>query len=197
MLRHTFTDVLIGVSMNVYEIVFSAELVAGAQPEKVRANLGKLFQADAERLELLFSGRRLVLKNNLDAATAEKYRATLERAGAVVQVLEMNVPPPMEEVELAPPPDEPTWLRKASGSTGRLQIKPRDAYMAAFMDVDAPDYSVADTGADMSEAKPEPVAPLLDLSRLSLAPPGSDMGQAVQTVSKAPPDTSHLRVIPE
>ncbi|EPN62518.1 hypothetical protein A245_13725, partial [Pseudomonas syringae pv. actinidiae ICMP 19096] len=47
------------------------------------------------------------------------------------------------------------------------------------------------------EAKPEPVAPPLDLSRLSLAPAGSDMGQAVQTVSKAPPDTSHLRVIPE
>ncbi len=48
--------------MNLYEIVFSAELVAGAQPEKVRANLGKLFNADAERLDLLFSGRRLVLK---------------------------------------------------------------------------------------------------------------------------------------
>ncbi len=137
--------------MSVYEIVFSAELVAGAQPEKVRANLGKLFNADAERLELLFSGRRLVLKNNLDAATAEKYRATLERAGARVHVLEMNTPLPMEEVELAPPPDAPTWLRKSQATpqsgTGRLQIKPRDAYMAAFASVDAPDYSVAEAGS--------------------------------------------------
>ncbi|MDU8501862.1 hypothetical protein RYB01_22115 [Pseudomonas syringae] len=187
--------------MSVYEIVFSAELVAGAQPEKVRANLGKLFNADAERLELLFSGRRLVLKNNLDAATAEKYRATLERAGARVHVLEMNTPLPMEEVELAPPPDAPTWLRKSPASpqpgAGRLQIKPRDAYMAAFENVDAPDYSVAEAGADLLPAKAQPAAPLLDLSRLSLAPVGSDMGQAERPESQAAPDTSYLKIIPE
>ncbi|KTB57293.1 hypothetical protein ACTACG_14430 [Pseudomonas syringae] len=187
--------------MNLYEIVFSAELVAGAQPEKVRANLGKLFQADAERLELLFSGRRLVLKNNLDAATAEKYRATLERAGARVQVVAMltepDVPPHMEEVELAPPPDAPTWVRKSPQSKARLQIKPRDVYMAAFVDVDAPDYSVAEAGADLLPAKPQPVAPALDLSRLSLAPVGSDMGQAEKPAAQATPDTSRLRVIPE
>ncbi|KPW13593.1 hypothetical protein ALP66_100559 [Pseudomonas amygdali pv. photiniae] len=194
-------DVLTGVSMSVYEIVFSAELVAGAQPEKVRANLGKLFNADAERLELLFSGRRLVLKNNLDAATAEKYRATLERAGARVHVLEMNTPLPMEEVELAPPPDAPTWLRKSQATpqsgTGRLQIKPRDAYMAAFESVDAPDYSVAEAGVDLLPAKPQPAAPLLDLSRFSLAPVGSDMGHVERPESQAAPDTSHLKVIPE
>ncbi|GAO95893.1 hypothetical protein PSA5_24270 [Pseudomonas syringae pv. actinidiae] len=56
MLRHTFTDVLIGVSMNVYEIVFSAELVAGAQPEKVRANLGKLFQLTPSAWSYCFRG---------------------------------------------------------------------------------------------------------------------------------------------
>ncbi|KPZ04296.1 hypothetical protein ALO43_100247 [Pseudomonas tremae] len=196
-LRHTFIDVLIGVSMNAYEIVFSAELVAGAQPEKVRANLAKLFQADAERLELLFSGRRLVLKNNLDAATAEKYRATLERAGARVYVLEMNALPPMEEVELAPPPDAPTWLRKSTVTQARLQIKPRDVYMAAFADVDAPDYSVAEAGVDLLPAKLQPAGPSLDLSRLSLAPVGSDMGQADTPEPDAAPDTSHLRIIPE
>ncbi|KPY84325.1 hypothetical protein ALO97_04570 [Pseudomonas syringae pv. tagetis] len=190
------TCLSVSFSMNLYEIVFSAELVAGAQPEKVRANLGKLFNADAERLELLFSGRRLVLKNNLDAATAEKYRATLERAGALVQVLEMNTPP-MEEVELAPPPDAPTWLRKPSVSPGRLQIKPRDAYMAAFENVDAPEYSVAEAGADLLPAKPRPAAPLLDLSRLSLAPVGSDMGQAEKPEPQSAPDTSHLKIIPE
>ncbi|ALU61878.1 hypothetical protein [Pseudomonas syringae] len=183
--------------MNLYEIVFSAELVAGAQPEKVRANLGKLFNADAERLDLLFSGRRLVLKNNLDAATAEKYRATLERAGALVRVLEMNTPLPMEEVELAPPPDAPNWLRKTPASPGRLQIKPRDAYMAAFVDVDAPDYSVAEAGVELLPDKPKPVAPLLDLSHLSLAPVGSDMGQVEKPESQEAPDTSHLKIIPE
>src|SRR5476649_860679 len=53
--------------VNLYEIVFSGQLVPGAQLERVQANLAKVFQADAQRLALLFSGRRLVLKNNLDA----------------------------------------------------------------------------------------------------------------------------------
>jgi len=115
--------------MKLYEIVFSGQLVPGAQLDRVQANLAKLFQADAQRIALLFSGRRLVLKNNLDQAGAEKYRSTLERAGAQVEVIEMAgqvqaapepqpkaAPEPMEveEVELAPPPDEPTWTRRAA-----------------------------------------------------------------------------------
>ncbi|MCF5284542.1 hypothetical protein GIW23_28520, partial [Pseudomonas syringae] len=116
---------------------------------------------------------------------------------ALVRVLEMSTPPPMEEVELAPPPDAPNWLRKASVSPGRLQVKPRDAYMAAFVDVDAPDYSVAEAGVELLPGKPEPVAPLLDLSRLSLAPVGSDMGQIEKAESQEAPDTSHLKIIPE
>ncbi|ERI51569.1 hypothetical protein N878_22170, partial [Pseudomonas sp. EGD-AK9] len=88
--------------MSRYEIAFSGQLVPGAQPELVKANLAKLFQADAQRIAQLFSGRRIVIKNNLDAAGAEKYRATLERAGARVEVVAMDRP--VEEVELAPPP---------------------------------------------------------------------------------------------
>ena len=199
--------------MSRYEIVFDGRLVEGAQPERVKANLGKLFQADESRLELLFSGRRLVLKNNLDEQTAEKYRATLERAGAIARVVMMKPPVPqpeqaaqplvtvpaaeaqeMEEVELARPPDEPTWLRKTPARPGRLQIKPRDAYMAAFSDVDAPDYSVAEAGSDMQDPKPEPVVPQLDLSRLSVAPVGSDMGQVPRVATRVAPDTSHLKL---
>src|SRR3990167_2416478 len=90
------------VTMARYEIAFSAQLVPGAQLESVKANLAKLFQADEQRLALLFSGRRIVIKSNLDEAGAEKYRATLERAGALVEVCNMDVE--IEEVEMAPPP---------------------------------------------------------------------------------------------
>ncbi len=172
--------------MNLYEIVFCGQLVPGAQPERVQANLGKLFQADEQRLALLFSGRRLVLKSNLDAEAAEKYRSTLERAGAVVEVLDMNLP--VEEVELAPPP--------AESGRGRLQIEPRDPYMAAFVDVDAPDFPVAEVGSDMQDPRPEHPVPALDLSAFSLAPAGSDMGQAKPAVKALDPDISHLKLVP-
>ncbi|MEH6366970.1 MAG: hypothetical protein V7764_11930, partial [Pseudomonas marincola] len=41
-----------------FEIAFAGQLVPGADPVKVKANLAKLFQADEQRIALLFSGRR-------------------------------------------------------------------------------------------------------------------------------------------
>lgn len=177
--------------MNLYEIVFTGQLVPGAQREQVEENLGRLFQADAPRIALLFSGRRLVLKNNLDEAAAEKYRSTLERAGALAEVVDMQVD--MEEVELAPPPDAPGSYRSAHANR-RLQVVPRDAYMAAFIAVDAPDFSMAEVGSNMQEPKTPPQAPRLDLSQLSLAPVGSDMGQLEKPQAGPVPDTSHLQL---
>lgn len=198
--------------MKLYEIVFSGQLVPGAQAERVQANLAKLFQADAQRVALLFSGRRLVLKNNLDEAGAEKYRSTLERAGAFVEVIAMPVEAAVEvapaaeveveEVELAPPPDEPTWMRKQSSprakapthSASKQHIEPRDVYMAAFVDVEAPDFSIADLGTDVQDPKARPAAPRLDLSGLSLAPAGSEIETLKRPVAGPAPDTSHLSV---
>jgi hypothetical protein len=202
--------------VKLYEIVFSGQLVPGAQLDRVQANLAKLFQADAQRIALLFSGRRLVLKNNLDQAGAEKYRSTLERAGAQVQVVEMAgqtaaepapAPEPaqveVEEVELAPPPDEPSWARKSPATApvskdeakgGPSKLEPRDVYMAAFVDVEAPDFTLSELGKDVQDAKAAPVAPRLDLSGLSLAPAGSDMGQEKVEEHVLVPDISHLKL---
>ena len=182
--------------MTRYEIAFSGQLVEGAPLASVQANLARLFQADAQRIAQLFSGRRVVIKNNLDEAGAEKYRLTLERAGAVVEVLAMLV----EEVELAPPPPASTPVAAvpavaavaSAASPGRLHVAPRDEYMAAFADVDAPDFGIAPVGVDLQDAKPEAPAPVVDLSQFSLAPAGSDMGQAKTAPTGPPPDTSYL-----
>ena len=182
--------------MSRYEIAFSGQLVPGAQPELVKANLAKLFQADAQRIAQLFSGRRIVIKNNLDAAGAEKYRATLERAGARVEVVDMDVL--IEEVELAPPPPvepPPAVVTAPAARAGRLQIAPRDEYMAAFSDVDAPDFGIAPVGSDLQDARPDVAAPAVDLSQFTLAPVGSDMGQAKSSTPAAAPDTSHLKLL--
>lgn len=181
-----------------YEIAFSGELVPGAQLDVVQANLAKLFQADAQRIALLFSGRRVVIKNNLDEAAAEKYRSTLERAGARVEVVDTEAEL-VEEIELAPPPvaepDSRVISQPASQPQRRLQVAPRDEYMAAFADVDAPDFGVAALGADLQESAPEVPEPALDLSQFSLAPVGSDMGQAKGQAAAPAPDTSHLKLV--
>lgn len=185
--------------MGRYEIAFAGKLVPGARLELVQANLAKLFQADAQRIATLFSGRRVILKNNLDEAAAEKYRSTLERAGALVEVVYME--PEIEEVELAPPPEPEAQAQPAAApaavetpTPGRLKVVPRDEYMAAFVGVDAPDFGIAPVGADLQDAKPQAAAPRFDLSSLSLAPVGSDMGQQKASPAGPPPDTSHLRL---
>ncbi|MEF9671740.1 hypothetical protein QNM99_01495 [Pseudomonas sp. PCH446] len=164
--------------MTLYEIVFSGEPLPGASHDQVKSNLARLFQADAPRIDLLFSGRRLVLKSNLDAVAAEKYRATLERAGALVTVVEMAV----EEIEMTVPALAP----------GRVRVAPRDAYMAAFSGVDAPDFGIAEVGSDMQDPKPELLVPALDLSAFSVAPVGVDMGQLPAATVVTVPDISHL-----
>lgn len=180
--------------MSRFEIAFSGQLVAGAPIESVQANMARLFQADAQRIALLFSGRRMVIKNNLDAASAEKYRLTLERAGALVEVVAM----PVEEIELAAPPVSAAPLAQPgvarSRAPGPLQVLPRDEYMAAFAEVQALDFGIAPLGADLQDARPEVAAPVVDLSQFSLAPTGSDMGQLKAEPAAPAPDTSHLKL---
>ncbi|OEO26555.1 hypothetical protein AX279_07035 [Pseudomonas sp. J237] len=206
-----------------FEIAFAGQLVPGAEPVKVKANLAKLFQADEQRIALLFSGRRIVIKTGLDAATAEKYRATIERAGAVVEVAEVAatdqgaaVPsaagtpaagtpapespgsePPAEAAsqpaQAAPAAD--TGAPQTTAASGK-RLLPRDEYMAAFSEVDAPDFDIAPVGADLLEEKTEVAELPLDLSEFSLAPVGSDMGQQKAPPAAPAPDTSHIKLQP-
>jgi hypothetical protein len=183
--------------MSLYEIAFSGQLLPGARLEQVEANLTKLFQADAQRIALLFSGRRIVIKQNLDFAAVEKYRQAMERAGAQVEVKPMPVD--VEEIELAPPPAAPTANASSAASSATatpaaLKVTPRDEYMAAFADVEAPDFGIAPVGVDLQDARPEPEAPRVDLSQFSLAPVGSDMGELPRDTAGAVPDISHIKL---
>ena len=128
-------------------------------------------------------------------------RQAMERAGAQVEVKPMPVD--VEEIELAPPPPATPVATPAStapatarpGETpGALKVAPRDEYMAAFSDVEAPDFGIAPVGVDLQNARPEPEAPRVDLSQFSLAPVGSDMGEMPRAVDGPKPDISHLKL---
>ena len=176
---------------NLYEVVFAGELVPGADAAQVEANLARLFQADPQRIAALFSGRRIVIKSNLDGESAEKYRQTLERAGARVEVSALGaVAAVVPAVEAAPPA-----VGAAAGEFPALQVTPRDEYMAAFRDVTAPDFGLAPVGVDLQEQRPAPAAPALDLSQLSVAPVGSDLGEARAAPSAVVPDTAYLKLL--
>jgi len=65
-----------------YNVYFAGQLLDGRQLADVREKLGKLFNADQQTLDKLFSGKAQLLKRDCDKATALKYKQAMERAGA-------------------------------------------------------------------------------------------------------------------
>ena len=179
--------------MPLFEIVFQGQVKAGVAPEQARARLGQLFQVGDQQLDTLFSGRRIVIKQSLEAAAAERYRQAIERAGAVCAIVPMD----SAEVEAAvpqPPPAAPSAAQEESPRSSAAVI-PRDEYMAAFAGVQAPDFGIAELGADLQDEYADHTPLPLDLSAFSLAPPGADLEQLKPDRPAVNPDIDHLKLV--
>jgi len=145
-----------------FQVAFSGDTVPGASLDKVKANVAQLFKAPAAKIEPLFSGKRFVIKKNLDEATARKYQTALKRAGALAEVI--DAAGPASEPERASPP------KSAAGAS------PRQA-------PHAPQSPGAGTlaGATVDEpgvviVKPEqPEEPDINVSHLSMDRPGATL----------------------
>jgi len=74
----------------VFEVVFQGKVTAGSDIQQVRQNLGRMFKADDAKLNALFSGKTVVIKSGLDKATADKYLAALNKAGAQAEIREIG-----------------------------------------------------------------------------------------------------------
>ncbi|MFO7704203.1 MAG: hypothetical protein R6V43_03555 [Halopseudomonas sp.] len=171
--------------MPLFEIAFQGQVRPGVTLEQARARIGQLFQVGDEQLQVLFSGRRVVIKQGLDQASADKYRQAIERAGAVCSIELMGQEGALPAANAATPGAEPDIARGSA-------LRPRDAYMAAFSAVDAPDFGIAPLGADMQDEYDDFVPLPVDLSALSLAPAGSDLEQLRLHVAPVAPNIDYL-----
>lgn len=196
--------------MSLYEVAFSGELMPGFEDARVRANMAKLFSADAKRIAALFSGRRIVIKSGLDKAAAQKYQLVLARAGAKVQIAVVGAAQPAAAPAAAAAPApapapkakpaaaaQPAVERPAMPATDNLpelKVDARDEYMAAFQSVSAPDFGLAATGDDLQDDYRDFKEAALDLSGMSLAPAGADMNQLKDEHKAVVPDTSHIKL---
>src|SRR5690606_29626788 len=157
-----------------FDIVFRGDIVPGHNIAQVKQRLAQLFKVDAGRIDALFSGGAVPLKRNLDKSTAEKYRATLHKAGAEVQVRPVGSAG-------AKPPAAP----RAVPARPPLSLAPRGAYLLAPserpaaqpLELDLSAYSLRPMEGDLldaAERRPEADAPL-DIPALDLAEPGADL----------------------
>lgn len=176
-----------------YHIVFAGQLVKGADPAAVKANLGKLFKLDGGRVEKLFSGQEVVLKKDADQATAMKFRAVLKQAGAECELRPVDPP---AAVSPAPTGETASASQTVSespeASSGDLETVGTirtggTGFSGAF--------SVAEVGEDMDNSEKAPPPPAPDVSHLSMAQAGEDLGQARKEAPPAAPDISHLSLL--
>ncbi|WP_316348045.1 rhomboid family intramembrane serine protease [Desulfuromonas acetoxidans] len=105
-----------------YNITFQGKLLYGYEQDEVRNNLAKLTKFDEQMLNRLFSGEKVVLKKELDLATAERYKEVLDKTGArceVVLLCKKNNTPDETE-KLLPEETHGTTCPKC-GATGQAE----------------------------------------------------------------------------
>ncbi|GAB5452040.1 MAG: hypothetical protein Hals2KO_23680 [Halioglobus sp.] len=135
-----------------FNIYYAAQVVVGRDPAEVRENLGKLFKANEQTLDKLFSGKPQLLKRDCDEATAQKYQQAMQRAGAVALVRAV------QEGAAAPAPaaaTEPTPSNRPLTAAERIAALAAAEGDSRFRADAAPDESPAQNEASDNDAAGE------------------------------------------
>jgi len=187
-------------SEELFEVAFSGKIIEGADIEQVKAKVAAMFKADAAKLEHLFSGKRVVIKKNIDQATANKYQQALKNAGAQCEVKSLSTA--SESVPATAP--EPEAVQPATATPAAAVARSHDIDSNApaapktdplgitASDISDLSASMLPVGSDMQDEVKEVAEPDLDLNGLDLAPPGSDLGEMKKGDAPPPPDTSGM-----
>lgn len=162
-----------------FEVVFRGDIRQGERLAAVRQRLGDLFRLDFARLDQLFSGRPVVLRRGLTQGDAERFRALLEEAGALIQLRPGSVA--LADPESPATSDSESAAQEPSAPEPSLE-----------------EPSLAPLGADLlrPDERPQIEVPTLSLEHLSLAELGSDVLRPEERQRSAPRslDVSHLSV---
>ncbi len=183
-----------------YNIYFAGEILDGRDSSSVRVALAKLFNANEETLERLFSGQAQLIKRECDKATALKYKQAMERAGArplIKLAAEAAAPaaPPAE----APSPSAAEKIAALAAAPDALRYRgpgdtpEREPAPAADSEPDTGSLDLCPDGTEVlrpeERATPSPVD--IDTSGLSLDA-AADRLSPEPPPPPASPDTSHL-----
>ena len=189
-------------SDQLFEVAFSGQIREGQNLEEVKARVGKIFNADDAKLAQLFSGKRIVIKKNIDQATAAKYQTALNRAGAECEVSSSGGAAPTAQAAVAAPAVAPAQSAAAPTTSsaeyetsydGKVEPPPQIDPLGITGDqIEDLAVSVAPVGSELQDSYTEPEAPQIDLTGLDIAPVGSDIGSTRKDPEPPPPDTSGI-----
>jgi len=182
-------------SDQLYEVAFSGQISEGADLDDVKAKVAKMFNADEAKLALLFSGKRIVIKKNIDQATAAKYQSALGRAGA-----QSEISPPIATAAPAPAAaaKPASAVQIEAGDHGEVAPPPAtDPLGITASEIEDLAVSVAPVGSEMQDEHQEVETPEFDLSEFDMAPVGSELNPGAKKADPPPPDTSGISMADE
>lgn len=189
------------------DIYFRGDIAPGEKIAEVRERLKKLFKADDEQMQRLFSGRPAVIRRNLDGPAAEQYSEAMLKAGALVELRPVEPsteteqtsadstkvgPESVSENQQAPVNTAPA----PAGESGSIEQSP--AGQAGDVAAQSGDFSIAPVGADMLNEgeRRETEAVEVDISALSAEAMSGDILSEDEKpkVEVVKVDISHLSV---
>ena len=100
-----------------FRVVMTGSLVGGASLSQVKQNVAALFKVPVDKVERLFGGKPMVIKQGLDEATAKKYQLALHKAGVECQVVAAATQEPAGSTADDRPGDLSASVEQASGAT--------------------------------------------------------------------------------
>ncbi len=185
---------------DLYDIYYAGKIVDGHDEAAVRENVARLFNANPATVEKLFSGKPQLIKRGVEKQAAIKYKAAMQKAGAV----------PLIRAHAAEKPAATSTASAATPPAAPEQPAPQKQSMAERLaaltgepapEADAPDASAstaAAAGTAATDAAPVGTAADADDS-FSLAPAGSDVLREDERAGfeELDIDTSAIHLAPE
>ncbi len=186
-----------------YNIYYAGQLLEGEQLETVRPRLARLFNADEQTLDRLFSGKAQLLKRDCDKATALKYKQAMEKAGALPLIRASESKGAAARPEVQPGEKTMTTAERIAAlaaaaearEAGRETTPAAGAAAAKPADGQTEGVSLAPVGADVLREDERTImaAAVIDTGGLDLDEQGQRLSPEPPPAPPAP-DTSHLEM---
>jgi hypothetical protein len=172
-----------------FDLSYRGLIAPGADPEHTRQRLTAIFKLSDAGADRLFTGKPVVVKRDVDPATAAQFEKVFAQAGAVLTVTpsgmaEARGHPTHDRAAAVADPSEAGPLSVSDGS--QLALAPMTGFLETPLEVPFPEldlsYLTLVPGYDwtLEDCAPPPTPiPQLDMGYLSLEPlpqaePGTD-----------------------
>jgi hypothetical protein len=177
-----------------YDVCFAGKLCQGQELSTVRKNIQKLFNADPDTLNKLFSGKTQLVKRGCDKATAQKYSKAMERAGATAIIRARDTAPAQTDTPPTAASEGDAAFNLAP--TGSDVLRPDERKVEPISDIDIPDVTLTELGTDLGDyEESSDIAP--DTSHLSVAEAGENIPNLPSTTTPLSPNTDQISLSPQ